>query len=52
MIEIISQIKNFDATLVGQVCKKDRLQDKNLLQLIMQISNNPQHPTFTTQYLF
>ncbi|CAD8183463.1 unnamed protein product [Paramecium pentaurelia] len=51
VIEIILQIKDYDQNIVAQVCKKDRQQDKNLLQLILQICNNPSHPVFTTQYL-
>ncbi|CAD8125548.1 unnamed protein product [Paramecium sonneborni] len=52
VIEIIKQIKDYDQNIVAQVCKKDKQQDKNLLQLIMQICNNPVHPLFTTQYLY
>ncbi|CAD8164373.1 unnamed protein product [Paramecium octaurelia] len=51
VIEIILQIKDYDQNIVAQVCKKDKQQDKTLLQLIMQICNNPSHPIFTTLYL-
>ncbi|CAD8169807.1 unnamed protein product [Paramecium pentaurelia] len=52
VIEIIIKIKDYDQNIVAQVCKKDKQQDKNLLQLILQICNNPSHPVFTTQYLY